>query len=153
MRRLKTYPAFASINMPRSAIILDVKNRGSVQAPSLICSVDDGDAETVERRFLILPCDGGQRIPAGATFVASWRNLDLIKAPISCLFELDLDIPEGVAPELVGRYRTLINAGFTLTPERNWRAPDDSPNIAPDHIIAITELQESGGFGDLESDA
>ena len=54
MRRLKTYPALASVKLPASAVVLGVHDRGPDQAVALLASYDDVDDETAERRFAVL---------------------------------------------------------------------------------------------------
>jgi len=83
--RLKTYPAFATVRLPLTAPILDVRDRGSEQAAALIVQYDDADPHITERHFVTLRA--GDAIPDGARFVASWRELDRPAAGIVCLFE------------------------------------------------------------------
>lgn len=144
MRRLKTYPALASVRMPASAEILDVRDRGATQAPALVVSYDGADEGIVTRRFVtIAPRD--EVLPPGAQFVASWRALDRA-APIFCLFELVDDLPADLPPYAHAPYRSLRAAGFTLRADKAWIAPDDTPagQLSRDQICAVAELQECG---------
>ncbi len=158
MRIVRTYPALASVNLPRSAQILDVQPRPDLsQAPALVVSIDDADAETEQRRFAIL--DVGATIPLGAQFVASWRdkpeNLAQRHGSIRCLFELVEDIPGDLPPEAVPHYRLLVRDGFepVLAVEPGgpgrltcWKAPDNVPpgQLSQEQAIAVATLQEYG---------
>lgn len=144
MRRLKTYPALASVKLPASATVLDVRDRGSQQAPALVVSFDDSDAGTTERRFVTLR--PGDPIPPGAQFVSSWRELDKPSAPIACLFELVDEMPADLPADAYPHWRVLQAAGFTLRADRAWLAPDDVPpgHLSTEQIIAVATLQEHG---------
>lgn len=144
MRRLKTYPALASVNLPASAIVLGVHDRGSNQAPALLVSYDDTDEETTERRFQVLRSTDA--IPPGARYVASWREMDKTSAPIACLFELVDEMPTDLPADAYPHWRVLQAAGFTLRADRAWLAPDDVPpgHLSTEQIIAVATLQEHG---------
>lgn len=148
MRVLRNFPALAGSRLPRSAIVLDVQPRPEPgQAPALVCSVDDADNETVERRFAVLKA--ADPIPAEATFVKSWRESNPWGKPgtIACLFELVAEeIPAAIPPELHRHYRHLTREGFTHD-GRYWQAPDDHGPLAQDDIIALTELTPYGYGG------
>lgn len=145
MRRLKTYPALASVKLPSSATVLDVHGRGAEQAPALVVSYDDTDAETEERRFAVLFPAKGDAVPPGAVFVASWR-LHPADGGIACLFELAEDFPADLPSEAYPHWRVLLRDGFTLRPDRAWLAPDDVPagHLSTEQIVAIATLQEYG---------
>lgn len=144
MRRLKTYPALALVRLPASAVVLDVRDRGSNQAPALVVSYDEADEEKVGRRFVTLR--PGAAVPPGAQFVASWRELDKPSAPIACLFELVDDMPGDLPADVYPHWRVLQSAGFTLRPDRAWLAPADVPagHLSTEQIIAVATLQEHG---------
>lgn len=142
MRRLKTYPALGSVDLPRSAVVLAVHDKGVDQAPALLVSYDDADAEREPRRFKVLHV--GDPVPPGAQFVASWRQHP--GAALAALFELGDDIPADLPPETHAHYKLLLRDGFTLRDDRAWLAPDD---IAPgqlsvEQLIAVATLQECG---------
>jgi hypothetical protein len=145
MRRLKTFPALASVRMPASAQILDVRDRGATQAPALVVSFDEDDEEVVTRSFATI-APRGEAIPPGAQFVASWRALDLPQAPIFCLFELGDDMPTDLPYGYYGPFRLLRAAGFTLRADKAWIAPPDVPagQLSREQICAVAELQECG---------
>lgn len=144
MRRLKTYPALASVKLPASAVVLDVRDRGSQQAPALVVSYDDADEETTERRFVALR--PGDPIPPGAQFVSSWRELDKPSAPIACLFELVDEMPADLPAEAYPHWRVLHRDGFKLRADRAWIAPDDVPagHLSVEQLVAVVTLQEHG---------
>lgn len=144
MRRLKTYPALASVAMPASAEILDVRDRGATQAAALVVSYDDADETKAERRFVTLR--PGAAIPPGAQFVASWRELDVPAAPIACLFELADDMPADLPAEAHAHWRVLTRDGFTLRADRAWIAPADElpSHLSREQAIAVATLQEHG---------
>ena len=144
MRRLKTYPALASVKLPASAVVLGVHDRGPDQAVALLASYDDADEETTERRFAVLR--SGDPIPPGAQFLDSWRELDKPSAPIACLFELVDDMPGDLPADVYPHWRVLQSAGFTLRPDRAWLAPDDVPpgHLSFEQLVAVATLQEHG---------
>lgn len=141
MRIVRTYPALASVNLPRSAQILDVQPRPDLsQAPALVVSIDDADAETEQRRFAIL--DVGATIPLGAQFVASWRRHPT-DGGIACLFELAEEVPAAVPAEAHRFYRHLVREGFVWVGNA-WTAPEDSGGLGHEAIIALAELAPYG---------
>lgn len=146
MRRLKTYPALASVKLPDSATVLGVHDRGPDQAVSLLVSYDDVDEETAERRFAVLR--SGDAIPAGAQFLDSWRRAGCgpDASGIFCLFELGEDMPADLPAEAYPHWRVLQRDGFTLRPDRAWLAPDDVPagHLSTEQLIAVATLQEHG---------
>lgn len=146
MRRLKTYPALASVKLPASAIVLGVHDRGPDQAVSLLVSYDDVDEETAERRFAVL--QSGDAIPPGAQFVDSWRRNGCgpQMSGIFCLFELVDEMPADLPADAYPHWRVLQAAGFTLRADRAWLAPDDVPpgHLSTEQIIAVATLQEHG---------
>lgn len=148
MRRLRTYPALASITLPASAIVLGAHDRGPAQAASLVVSFDDADEQIVTRRFVVLR--QGDPIPHGAQYVESWRRYGCgpSASGVFCLFELVDDVPPYVPAEAADHWRTLHAAGFTLRADKAWLAPADVPagGLSRDQIIAVAELQ-AYGFG------
>lgn len=146
MRRLKTYPALASVNLPASADVLGVHDRGPDQAVALLASYDDADEETTERRFAVLR--SGDPIPPGAQFLDSWRRNGCgpDASGIFCLFELVDDMPVDLPAEAYAHWRVLQRDGFTLRPDRAWLAPADVPagHLSTEQIIAVATLQEHG---------
>lgn len=145
MRRLKTYPALASVKLPASATVLAAHDRGAEQAPALVVSYDDTDAETEERRFAVLFPAKGDTVPPGAVFVASWRPHPA-DGGIACLFELAEDFPADLPAEAYPHWRVLQRDGFKLRADRAWLAPDDVPpgHLSTEQIIAVATLQEHG---------
>lgn len=149
MRVLGTYPALASVRMPRSAIVLAVHDRDN-QAPALLVEFDPDDkgdeTRQIERRFVTL--QGGQEIPRLAHFVASWRRHQA-DGGITALFELvDGDVPDDLDPERHADYRLLLEQGFTPVKRDEahkacWLAPDDEP-VGMGTYQAIARLQEHG---------
>lgn len=144
MRRLKTYPALASVRLPASAEILDVRDRGSTQAPALVVSYDEADAATVERRFIVLR--PGDVLHPAARFVASWRELDTRAASIACLFEIVDECPARLLGEAAQAWRLLRDAGFRERFDGAWFAPADIPagHLSRDQIVAVSTLHEYG---------
>lgn len=141
MRIVRTYPALASVNLPRSAVVLDVQPRPDLsQAPALVVSIDDADEEIEQRRYAIL--DVGAQIPTGAQFVASWRRHPA-DGGIACLFELAEEIPDAVPVEAHRHYRHLLREGFVWVGNA-WTAPEDFGPLGQDEIIALTELAPYG---------
>lgn len=147
-RVLRNFPALASVRLPRSATVLDVQPRPEPsQAPALVCSVDDADNETVERRYAVL--QAGAAIPPGATFIKSWRappeNLASRVGPIACLFELVAEeIPAAIPPEAHKHYRHLTREGFEYRGDFAWYAPTNMQPLSQDDVIALTELLPYG---------
>lgn len=124
MRRLKTYPALASVNLPASADVLGVHDRGPEQAPSLVVSYDDADEHKVERRYVVL--QSGDAIPPGAQFVDSWRRSGCgpQMSGIFCLFELVDDMPGDLPADVYPHWRVLQSAGpAPAAPALGWRRP------------------------------
>lgn len=149
MRVLKTFPALAAVNMPRSATVLGVHDRGPDQAPSLLTSVDKSDDEVEQRRYALLK--PGAAIPTGAAFVASFRRdgCGPDNSGIFCLFELAEEIPADVPAEAHRHYRHLLREGFERR-DGAWVAPADLGPLGHENIIALTVLREFG-YGDCRN--
>lgn len=151
MAIIKTYPALASVNMPRGAVILDAHPRPSPRhAPSLVVSVDPTEQATETRHFATL--ESGYAIPDGARFIASWRAPPEVGfvGPLVCLFELDLPF-DAAAVELSSAARTafhsLVSAGFKVrASDRAWIAPVDVEpgHLSAEQMVAVATLQEYG---------
>lgn len=146
-RLVTTVGAFASVRMLRSSIILDAHDRGPEQAPTLVVSYDEADAEYVERRFAVVRASASA-IPADAEFVASFqrRGCGPEASGVYCLFELAAEeIPAAIPPEAHRHYRHLTREGFEYR-DPAWYAPDDYGPLSQADVIALTELQPYG-FG------
>lgn len=149
MRVLRNFPALAAVNIPRSAVILSVHDRGPEQAATLVASVDDADDEVEQRRFVVLGM--GAAIPTGAAFVASFRRdgCGPNNSGIFCLFELAEEIPADVPAEAHRHYRHLLREGFEWR-DGAWTAPADLGPLGHENIIALTTLREFG-YGDCRN--
>lgn len=141
MRRLKTFPALASVRMPRLARVLGVHPMPAPdQAPALLVEYDP-EHEPVERGFKVLR--SGDDVPANGAFVGSWR--DASDGRIAALFELlDMDVPADLVDDQArADYRLLVEQGFTLRDDKAWIAPADVP-YSMEAVMAAARLQEHG---------
>lgn len=156
MRRLKSFPALASVRMPAGAAIVAVHPRSEAsQAAALLVEYSDTETAMVERQFVVL--GSGDQIPARAGFLSSWRQHPADGPTIVALYErFDTDVPDDLDPERHADYRLLVADGFAPSPipgddkRHAWRAPDDVPpgQLSHEQMVAVARLQEHG-YGDV----
>lgn len=156
MRKLKTFPALASVRMPKGAAIVAVHPRPQAdQAPALLVEYDDQEAATVERQFVVL--GSGDAIPGRAGYVSSWRQHPADGPTIVALYErFDADLPDDLPDDQArADYRTLLSEGYAPAPRdplqcgpprHSWHAPADLPpgQHSYEAVVAIARLQEHG---------
>lgn len=150
-RRLKTFPALASVRMPSTAVIVAAHPRPDAnQAPALLVEYDDADETTTERHFMQV--HPGGPIPTPGGFIHSWRQSDDPYGPIVALYEqYETGVPDNLPRDVWPEYRLLVADGFEPVqrhgaPNPSWKAPADRTGgtLSLEQMRAVATLQEYG---------